>query len=96
MLNKNQHGFLPAKSCETQMIYFQECRTYSLNNDIQTDVVYFDFSKAFDSVKHDILLNKLKHEYGLNLKFLVDYLRDRQQCVVIGGQKDPYLAHFYW
>ena len=59
----------------------------SLNNDIQNDVVYFDFSKAFDSVNHDILLIKLKHEYGINgtlLIFLVDYLQNRQECVVIG------------
>ena len=63
-----------------------------MNNDIQNDVVYFDFLKAFDSVIHDILLGKLK-QFGLDgrlLKFLVDYRRDRQQCVVIGGQKSDY------
>ena len=64
------------------------------NNDIQNDVVYFDFSKAFDSVNHDILLTKLKHEYGINgtlLKFLVDYLQNRQQCVVIGGHQSEHM-----
>ena len=93
LLDENQHGFLPAKSCETQMLYFHECLISSLNNDIQTDVIYFDFSKAFDSVNHDILLHKLKSEFGLNgrlLKFLVDYLRDRKQCVVVGGHKSEY------
>ena len=33
---------------------------------------------------------KLRHEYGINgtlLKFLVDYLQNRQQCVVIGGHQ---------
>jgi hypothetical protein len=93
MLNDNQHGFLPAKSCDTQMILFNESLTFSMNNNTPVDVVYFDFSKAFDSVNHDILLMKLKHEYGLDgrlLKFLVDYLRDRQQCVAIGGQKSEY------
>ena len=87
-LNSNQHGFLPGKSCETQMLNFNENLAYSLNNNMQTDVIYFDFAKAFDSVNHDILLNKLKYEYGLEgrlLKFLVDYLRDRKQRVVIGG-----------
>ena len=61
-----------------------------MNNNIQTDVVYFDFAKAFDSVNHDIVLMKLKQQFGINgrlLKFLVDYLSNRQQCVVIGGQK---------
>ena len=61
-----------------------------LNNHNHIDIVYFDFAKAFDSVNHDILLMKLKTEYGLNgrlLKFLVDYLRNREQCTIIGGQK---------
>ena len=87
-LNPNQHGFLPGKSCVTQMLTFSESLAYSLNNNVQTDVIYFDFAKAFDSVNHDILLSKLKHEFCLDgrlLKFLVDYLSDRNQCVVIGG-----------
>ena len=33
------------------MLYFQESLMLSLNNDIKKDVVYFDFTKAFDSVK---------------------------------------------
>ena len=41
-------------------------------------------------MNHDILLKKLKFEFGLNgrlLKFLVDYLCGRKQRVIIGGQK---------
>ena len=94
LLNENQHGFLPSKSCDTQMLYFQESLMLSLNNDIQNDVVNFDFSKAFDSVNHDILLTKLKHEYGINgtlLKFLVDYLQNRQQFFVIGGHQSEHM-----
>ena len=34
MINPNQHGFLPAKSCETQMINFTESLTCSLNNNV--------------------------------------------------------------
>ena len=60
--NENQHGFPPSKSCDTQMLYFQKSLMLYLNNHIQNDFVYFDFSKAFDSVNHDILLMKLKHE----------------------------------
>ena len=54
------------------------------------DVIYFDFSKAFDSVNHDIILYKLKNIYGIDgrlLKFLKNYLYNREQCVVIDGIK---------
>ena len=59
MINQNQHGFLPQKSCTTQMISFTESIAFALNQSIRTDVVYFDFAKAFDSVNHDIILQKL-------------------------------------
>ena len=86
----NQHGFLPAKSCTTQMLDFNESLSFSIHNNFQTDIIYFDFAKAFDSVHHDTLLSKLKNEYGIEgrlLKFLANYLKNREQCVVIGGQK---------
>ena len=50
-------------------------------------MVYFDFAKAFDSVNHDIILQKLKSQFKINgimLKFIKEYLRDRTQKVVIG------------
>ena len=62
----------------------------SLNGLSITDVIYFDFAKAFDSVNHDIILSKLKYYFhidGILLKFLVNYLKDRIQPVVIGGSK---------
>ena len=62
-------------------------------NDTQTlctDVVYFEFSKAFDSVNHDLILDKLKNCYSIDgrlLKFLKNYLCDREQRVVLDGVK---------
>ena len=83
-----QHGFLPHRSCETQLIPFYNDLTLSLNDCSRTDVIYFDFAKAFDSVNHDIILNKLKHQFnidGIMLKFFVSYLKNRVQQVVVGG-----------
>lgn len=87
-LNSNQHGFLPSKSCTTQMIIFNESIALAMNEGYRVDVVYFDFQKAFDSVNHDIILDKLKKQFNINgtlLKFLVNYLDNRKQCVLIGG-----------
>ena len=87
-LNTNQHGFMPRKSCTTQMLTFVDSLSLSINDNIRTDVIYFDFAKAFDSVNHDIILKKLKHQFDIDgtlLKFIKNYLKDRKQCVVIGG-----------
>ena len=95
LLNNRQHGFLSLKSCTTNMIYFTDNVALSIN-DIHTlsiDVIYFDFSKAFDSVNHDIILHKLKNLYAIDgrlLKFFKSYLSDREQCVVLDGIKSPY------
>ena len=87
-LDQSQHGFLPQKSCTTQMANFIDSLSLSINDNIRTDVIYFDFAKAFDSVNHDIILEKLKYKFGIDgtlLKFIMNYLKDRKQCVVIGG-----------
>ena len=95
-INQKQHGFLPAKSCTTQMIPFMDSLSVNIDDisTISTDVIYFDFSKAFDSVNHDIILHKLKHQFhidGVLLKFLTNYLKDRKQAVVIGGSRSAVL-----
>ena len=90
LITDKQHGFLPQRSCTTQLIPFCDSLALSLNNASRTDVVYFDFAKAFDSVNHDVILGKLKYQFNINgklLKFLVSYLHDREQCVIIGGCK---------
>ena len=65
----------------------------SLNLGLDTDVIYFDFAKAFDSVNHDVLLHKLKTNFkidGLLLRFLVNYLRDRKQRVIVGNNESTF------
>jgi len=51
------------------------------------DVVYVDFSKAFNSVSHTKLLHKLE-SFGIGGKLLLwirDYLNNRTQCVKVGN-----------
>ena len=87
-IDPSQHGFLKNKSCSTNMVKFCDNIALSLNGSYQTDVVYFDFAKAFDSVNHDIILEKLQSLYkvdGTLLNFLKNYLQGRFQRVVIGN-----------
>ena len=87
-LDPRQHGFLAKKSCTTNLVKFCDTLATSLNDGHSSDIVYFDFAKAFDSVNHDLILRKLKSMYtvdGVLLKFLRDYLQNRTQRVVIGN-----------
>ena len=76
------------------MISFTDNVVLSINDThtLSTDVVYFDFSKAFDSVNHDLILDKLKNSYSIDgrlLQFLKNYLCEREQSVVLDGVKFP-------
>ena len=87
-IHDTQHGFLPQKSCTTQLVPFSHDISLGLNEKKLIDVIYFDFAKAFDSVNHDIILNQLKNEFnvnGLMLKFVKEYLHGRKQRVTING-----------
>ena len=67
MLGENQHGFLPRKSCTTQLINFTDNVSQAMNQSLRTDIVYFDFARAFDTVNHDIILKKLKHRHNAQI-----------------------------
>ena len=89
LIDPRQHGFVNSKSCTTQMVPFIYDLEMNMNKKTKVVVVYFDFAKAFDSVSHDIILHKLKHNYkidGMLLSFIKSYLKDRHQQVVIGGR----------
>ena len=66
----------------------QPSLSLSLNTNIRSDVIYFDFAKAFDSVNHDLILSKLKFTFGINgklLAFVKNYLLGRWQSVIVNG-----------
>ena len=92
-LDNAQHGFLPGKSCSTNLITLTDDIANSLYNNIGTDIIYFDFAKAFDTVNHDLLLFKLKQNFQIDgrlLKFIANYLKDRRQRVILDNAFSDY------
>ncbi|PKU41413.1 rna-directed dna polymerase from mobile element jockey- hypothetical protein [Limosa lapponica baueri] len=82
-----QHGFTKGKSCSTNLIAFYDVTTRWLDEGRAADVMYLDFSKAFDTVSHNILIRKLR-KCGLDegaVRWIESWLCDRTQRVVING-----------
>ena len=82
-----QHGFLPGRSCTTQLLVAIEKWSKALDQGLPVDVIYLDFKKAFDSVPHQRLLIKLK-AYGITgnlFAWIESFLKDRNQRVLMNG-----------
>lgn len=82
-----QHGFVNNRSTITNLSCLTQQVSRVLDNQGQVDVVYTDFSKAFDRIDHVVLLRKLRG-YGFDasaLAFFESYLTDRRQFVCYNG-----------
>ena len=87
ILSDNQFGFRKKHSTVHALNTAVSSVIQSMNDRAYSIGLFIDFSKAFDTIKHDILLNKLEH-YGIRgpaLDLLTDYLSNRFQYVTLDG-----------
>jgi hypothetical protein len=87
LFNDSQHGFRRGRSCLSQLMDHY-CRVLeALENGSQVDIVYLDFSKAFDKVDHGVLLRKLRAlgVRGKLLTWIHGFLSGRKQTVAVDG-----------
>ena len=88
-----QFGFRPGHSTELAALRLVDHLTNEMDNFNVPINIYIDLTKAFDSLNHSILLNKLSH-YGISgcsNDFLCSYLSDRSQFVDFNGHKSTEL-----
>ena len=88
LISPIQAGFRPGDSCINQLLSITHDIFTSFDNGLEVRGVFLDISKAFDKVWHDGLIYKLK-QYGIKDKLLcllIDFLKNRQQRVVLNGQ----------
>ena len=91
-IQPSQHGFMKGKLCLTNLISFYDWVTRLVDEGKAVEVVYLDFSKAFDTVSHSILLEKLAAR-GLDrytLLWVRNWSGGHVQGVVVNGVKSSW------
>lgn len=81
-----QHGFVPSRSTSTAVLTLSQLINSALHKNEVVIGILLDIKKAFDTVSHSILLQKLESYVITNntLKFFSSYLSSRKQKVVMG------------
>lgn len=89
LISVSQHGFTVGKSTITNLLEYVNYIATNMMNGGRVDVIFFDLAKAFDTIIHEILLNKLS-TLPIDSCFIVlleSYLANRQQLVCLNGEK---------
>jgi hypothetical protein len=60
LISDSQHGFMPGRSCATNLVEFMDFVTESVDEGESVDIFYQDLAKAFDKVPRQQLLRKLR------------------------------------
>ena len=93
LLSPHQYGFRAKHSTELAALNIVDNLTYKLDSGLIPIYIYLDLSKAFDTLHHDILLDKMSC-YGVNGVAndpLRSYLTQRQQIVEFNGFLSKFL-----
>ena len=87
LFSKKQFGFLSKRSTTLQLLTVLDHWTKILDEGSSVDNIYMDFMKAFDTVPHRRLLQKIR-SYGISgkaEKWVEAFLSNRRQRVCING-----------
>ena len=88
-----QPGFRNKQSTITQLMNTTTDWANTLNNKGQTDIIFLDFSKAFDKISHKFIFSKL-HHYGIRnhtFSWIGVFHSNRTQTTVANGVQSIYV-----
>ena len=88
LLFKQQYGFRNKLATNHALIDTTNRIQEACDNGQYACGIYVDFTKAFDKINHNILLDKLAHYRvgGIENNWFKTYLTDRKQHVTVTGQ----------
>ena len=97
ILYDRQFGFREKHSTSHSTLLIADRIQQAIEDGKYSCGIFLDFSKAFDTVNHNILLKKLDH-YGIRgiaKDWFISYLSQRKQYVSVGTSKsdDLYITH---
>src|SRR6267154_2545604 len=99
LIKRSQHGFTRGKSCLKNLLDFFEVITKELDEGNNVDLIYLDFSKAYDKVPYRRLFRKLESHgiCDIVLNWINNWLSNRRQRVCIDGELHlyiPFVAYY--
>lgn len=93
ILPETQSGFRPGYSCSTALLNITDDIFTAIDNNELSLVIMLDYSKAFDTIGHDILISIL-HHIGFSVSavsLIQNYLTNRSQTVILNNCKSTSL-----
>ena len=98
LLHNRQWAYRKGKSAEQLLIHLKERWREAVEKKLYVGILFVDFTKAFDTVSHNILLQKL-NDIGIRWDvwlWLKNYLTERWQVVRINGCDSDICTVTHW
>ena len=96
LFNPNNIAYQGNKSIEDVFLCLDDDMWKSLECRSVLELIFFDFSKAFDTVWINGLIYKLRYKYGINgkfLKWIISFLKNRYNRVNYRGHRTKWRKH---
>lgn len=92
IIHDKQSGFRPKHSTMSALLNITEDWYNAIDNGSYVGVVMIDLKKAFDTVNHEVLINKLKtfNIHESSLRWFKNYLTRRKHITVVNGTKSDF------